>query len=71
MKCIGDSMEKRYTDVVMYKQWICVDEHGNRPETAPHLNKQPVLLNKARNFAQQQNDFPISEAGSTLIYSTI
>lgn len=39
MKCIGDSMEKRHTDVVMYKQWICVDEHGNRPETAPHLNK--------------------------------
>ena len=38
-KCIGDSMEKRHTDVVMYKQWICVDEHGNRPETAPHLNK--------------------------------
>ena len=31
--------EKRHTDVVMYEQWICVDEHGNRPETAPHLNK--------------------------------
>ena len=32
-------MEKRHTDVVMYEQWICVDEHGNRPETVPHLNK--------------------------------
>lgn len=32
-------MEKRHTDVVMYKQRICFDKHENRPETAPHLNK--------------------------------